>query len=150
MMLTSGPSRDSTVTNSRPACNCAVESLLRVKTRYCTRLLPPPDCPHVCRTGSTQRSGVSPSVRLSDPSFDRSRAVRRVCCRVLSAMRTGDIGLQRLAPSSNGAAARHSAANAGSAMLIAELTRPNTDLSSNRRYRESFVITTSIINTEII
>ena len=145
MMLTSGPSRDSTVTNNRPACNCAVESLLRVKTPYCTRLLPPPACPHVCRTGSTQRSGVRPSVRLSDPSFDRSRGGRRVCCRVLSAMRTGDIGLQRLAPSSNGAAARHSAANAGSAMLIAELTRPNSVC-----YRESFVITTSIINTEII
>jgi len=46
---------------------------------------------------------------------------------LLSAVRAGDIGRERRAPSSNGAAARRSAANAGSVMLTAELTRLNID-----------------------
>ena len=45
---------------------------------------------------------------------------------LLSAVLAGDIAAQRRSPSSNGAAARPSAANAGSVMLIAELTRLNT------------------------
>jgi len=49
---------------------------------------------------------------------------------LLSAPRAEDGDRQRRAPalSSNGAAARRSAANAGSVMLTAELTRLNTDL----------------------
>ena len=51
---------------------------------------------------------------------------------LLSAPRAEDIDRQRRAParSSNGAAARHSAANAGSVMLTAEFARLNTDLYS--------------------
>jgi len=56
---------------------------------------------------------------------------RRAAGLLLSALRAGDIS-QEQAPvlSSNGAAARRTAANAGSVMLTAELTRLNTDLSS--------------------
>jgi len=56
---------------------------------------------------------------------------RRAVSFLLSAVRAGDIDRQRRAPSINGAAARRSAANAGSAVLLAELTRPNPYLYLN-------------------
>jgi len=56
---------------------------------------------------------------------------RRAAGLLLSASRAGDISREQApALSSNGAAARRTAANAGSVMLTAELTRLNTDLSS--------------------
>jgi len=59
-----------------------------------------------------------PSVHLSVPSTKQRRAADLL----LSAVRTEDIDRQRWAPvpSSNAAAARRSAVNAGSVMLTAE------------------------------
>jgi len=56
------------------------------------------------------------SVRLSVPPFDSSSGVRRVCC-----------GAPRRQEISTDSRRRRSAANAGSVMLTAELTRLNTD-----------------------
>jgi len=65
---------------------------------------------------STKRSGVRQSVCPTIPPQQR-----RAASLLLRAVWAGDIDRQRLAPSSgNGASARHSAANAGSAMLIAD------------------------------
>jgi len=74
------------------------------------------------------RPSVRPSVRLSVCPIVR-QPVRRVAGLLLSAVRAGDVDRQRRAPapSSSGAAARaaarRSAANAGSVMSTAELTR---------------------------
>ena len=56
--------------------------------------------------------------------------LRRAAGLLLSAVWVGDIDRQRRAPSSSGAAARRSAAIAGTAMLTVEMTRLrlNTDL----------------------
>jgi len=74
------------------------------------------------------RPSVRPSVRLPLCPIVR-QPVRRVAGLLLSAVRAGDVDRQRRAPapSSSGAAARaaarRSAANAGSVMSTAELTR---------------------------
>ena len=79
---------------------------------------------------SSVRLSLCPSVRPSVCPVVRQQE-RRVAGLLLSALRAGDISREQ-APvlSSNGAAARRTAANAGSVMLTAELTRLNTDLSS--------------------
>jgi len=57
-----------------------------------------------------------------------------VAALLLSTVGAQDTDQQRRAPGSNGAAARRSAANAGRAMLTAELARLNANLSVG--YRE--------------
>ena len=80
---------------------------------------------------------VRPSVRLSVCPIIRPQQ-RCAAGLLLSTVRAGDIDRQRRAPapSSNGAAARRSAANAGSVMLTAELTRLNTGLFFKSYYRK--------------
>jgi len=75
-------------------------------------------------------TGVRLSVRLSVCPVVRQSLLRRAAGLLFSASRAQCIDRQRRAPapSSSGAAARRSAANAGSVMLTAELTRLDTDL----------------------
>ena len=75
------------------------------------------------------RLSVRPSVRLSIYPII-PQPLRRAAGLLLSAPRAGNVDRQRRAPapSSNGAAARRSAVNAGSDVLTAELTRLNTHL----------------------
>ena len=72
------------------------------------------------------RLSVCLSVCLSARPIIRPQR-RHAAGLLLSAVRAGNIDRQRRAPSSNGAAARRSAANTGSVMLTADLTRLNTD-----------------------
>jgi len=69
----------------------------------------------------THEKAERPSVRPSVCPIDRQQQ-RHAASLLLSAVRAGDIERQQRAPapSSNGAAARRSAANAGSVMLTAE------------------------------
>ena len=66
---------------------------------------------------SMKRSSVRPSV----PLFDRSRGVRRVCCWAPCGQQISIDSGGRRAPSSSGAAARRTAANASSVTLSADV-----------------------------
>ena len=91
--------------------------------------MPPATC--LCNSQASIRLSVRPSVC----SVIRLQQLHMVGL-LLGSMQARDINWQRVrdcqAPSSNGAAApftaRHSAANVGSVMLTAELTRLSTDL----------------------
>ena len=73
----------------------------------------------VCVT--LRRPSVRPSVSPIHPPLQQ-----RAAGLLLSAVRAGDIDRQQWVLSSNGAAARRSEANAGSAMSTGELARLNT------------------------
>ena len=80
----------------------------------------------VCEAGSMKRSSVRPCVCLSH------RSTAAAACGGFAAERLADRKYQSTA------AARRSAANAGRAMLTAELTRLNTDLLLSQLFQASW------------